>query len=231
MRNRQAQGLNRLSVAAIKYLETPGWHADGGGLYLEIDSNGRKRWANPLEIPQALRDLSQQNLKQAHAAYEQLMEFMTKAMGPWMDAVPSNPLSAGLQHMQDRVMEFAMENAEVSVHVRRQDLQRTDRPGYCGASDAVCSRPDGSLRGADAATLQHDRGSFPKVRARHHGHLDGSYALKSDSLKPHDRLQGRTRPCRSHGEGECRSQHQPWSKRSARHRISRMFSDFSPVLL
>ena len=29
---------------------------------------------NPLEIPQALRDVSEQNLKQARAAYEQLTD-------------------------------------------------------------------------------------------------------------------------------------------------------------
>ena len=69
---------------------------------------------NPFEIPQALRDLSQQNLKQARAAYEQLMEFMTKAMGPWTDAAPSNSMTAGLQHMQDRAMKIAMENAEAA---------------------------------------------------------------------------------------------------------------------
>ena len=69
---------------------------------------------NPLEIPQALRDLSEQNVKQAHAAYEQLVEFMTKAMGAWMGAVPSNPMTAGLQHMQDRAMKIAMENAEAA---------------------------------------------------------------------------------------------------------------------
>jgi len=69
---------------------------------------------NPLEIPQALRDLSEQNVKQAHAAYEQLMEFMTKAMGPWMDAMPANPMTAGLQRMQDRAMKIAMENAEAA---------------------------------------------------------------------------------------------------------------------
>ena len=49
---------------------------------------------NPVEIPQALRQVSEQNVKQARAAYEQLMDFMTKAMGPWMDALPSNPMSA-----------------------------------------------------------------------------------------------------------------------------------------
>jgi hypothetical protein len=69
---------------------------------------------NPFEIPQTLRDLSEQNVKQARAAYEQLMEFMTKAMGPWMGAVPSNPMTAGLQHMQDRAMQIAMENAEAA---------------------------------------------------------------------------------------------------------------------
>ena len=69
---------------------------------------------NPLEIPQALRDVSAHNLKQAHAAYEQLMEFMTKAMGAWMGAVPSNPMTAGFKHMQDRAMQIAMENAEAA---------------------------------------------------------------------------------------------------------------------
>ena len=69
---------------------------------------------NPLEIPQALRDLSEQNVKQAHAAYEQLVEFMTKAMGAWMGALPANPIAAGFQHMQDRAMKIAMENAEAA---------------------------------------------------------------------------------------------------------------------
>ena len=69
---------------------------------------------NPLEIPQALRDLSEQNVKQAHAAYEQLVEFMTKAMGAWMGALPVNPMAAGFQHMQDRAMKIAMENAEAA---------------------------------------------------------------------------------------------------------------------
>src|SRR5271157_4175605 len=68
----------------------------------------------PFEIPQALRQVSEQNVKQARAAYEQLLEFMTKAMGPWTDAAPSNTMTAGLQHMQDRAMKIAMENAEAA---------------------------------------------------------------------------------------------------------------------
>ena len=52
---------------------------------------------NPFEIPQALRDMSEQNLKQAHAAYEQLTDFVTKAMDAWMGAMPASPMAAGLQ--------------------------------------------------------------------------------------------------------------------------------------
>ena len=50
---------------------------------------------NPFEIPQGLRDVSEKNLKQAHAAYEQLMDVMTKAVGAWTGALPSNPMAAG----------------------------------------------------------------------------------------------------------------------------------------
>ena len=32
---------------------------------------------NPFEIPQQMRDLADQNIKQAHAAYEQLTDFVS----------------------------------------------------------------------------------------------------------------------------------------------------------
>ena len=67
---------------------------------------------NPFEIPQALRDVSEQNLKQAHAAYEQLMDFVTKAVGAWTGAMPSNPMTAGFKDVQDRAVEIAKKNTE-----------------------------------------------------------------------------------------------------------------------
>ena len=67
---------------------------------------------HPFEIPQALRDLSEQNLKQAHAAYEQLTDFVTKAMGAWMGAMPSNPMTAGFKEVQDRAVAVSKQNAE-----------------------------------------------------------------------------------------------------------------------
>ena len=49
-------GLHRLSAAAVKHLSRPGWHADGGGLFLEVDPNGSKRWAMRLTVSGRRRD-------------------------------------------------------------------------------------------------------------------------------------------------------------------------------
>src|SRR5208337_4343360 len=120
---------------------------------------------NPLEIPQAMRDAVEQNLKQAQAAYEQLMDFVTKAMGAWTSAMPSNPMAAGFEDVQERVAAMAKQNAG-SIRVRRQDQQRTDPPRRFDASDAVCSRPDAGLRHADAGASKADRRSSPEAATR-----------------------------------------------------------------
>jgi hypothetical protein len=67
---------------------------------------------NPFEIPQVLRDVSEQNLKQAHAAYEQLIDFMTKAINSWMGAMPGSPMVTGLKDVQDRAAEIAKKNGD-----------------------------------------------------------------------------------------------------------------------
>jgi integrase len=56
MNSRHPQGIHRLSAAAIKFIDQPGWHADGGGLYLEVDASGRKRWAMRLTVNGRRRD-------------------------------------------------------------------------------------------------------------------------------------------------------------------------------
>lgn len=39
-----ARSLNKLSATHVAKLKAPGRHSDGGGLYLFIDDNGRRRW-------------------------------------------------------------------------------------------------------------------------------------------------------------------------------------------
>ncbi len=72
---------------------------------------------NPFEIPQTMRDLAEQNMKQAHAAYDQLTDFVTKAMGAWMGAMPSNPVAAGFKEVQERAVAIAKQNADSAFEV------------------------------------------------------------------------------------------------------------------
>ena len=67
---------------------------------------------NPFAIPQQLRDLTEQNMKQAQAAYEQMTNFMTQAMGAWMGSMPSNSMATGFKDVQDRAVQIAKKNAE-----------------------------------------------------------------------------------------------------------------------
>jgi hypothetical protein len=67
---------------------------------------------NPFEIPQNVRDLAEQNMKQAHAAYDQLTDFLTKAMDAWMGAMPSNGVARGFKDVQGRAAEIAKKNAD-----------------------------------------------------------------------------------------------------------------------
>jgi hypothetical protein len=67
---------------------------------------------NPFEIPQQMRDLAEQNIKQAHAAYEQLTDFVAQAVGAWMGAMPASPVVAGFKEVQDRAAEIAKKNAD-----------------------------------------------------------------------------------------------------------------------
>lgn len=95
---------------------------------------------NPFEIPQTTRDWAEQNVGQANAAYEQLSDSVNKGFAMGLMS------SEGFKNLQDRAMEFAMENAEVSLHVCQQSLQRKDCPGNFDVANTVRSRPHPGLR-------------------------------------------------------------------------------------
>ena len=69
---------------------------------------------NPFEIPQAMRDLAETNIRQSHAAYEQLTDFVSKTIDAWVDAIPANPVAEGFMYVQDRATEITMENADAA---------------------------------------------------------------------------------------------------------------------
>ena len=67
---------------------------------------------NPYGIPKAMHDRAEENMKQAHAAYEELTDYVNKAMSAWTDGMPSNSMATRFKDVQDRAMDFAKANAE-----------------------------------------------------------------------------------------------------------------------
>ena len=67
------------------------------------------------EIPQAMRELALQNIDQARAACSHLMDAARKAREMINTMVPSNPMAAGLNEFQERVMRFAQQNLDAGL--------------------------------------------------------------------------------------------------------------------
>ena len=69
---------------------------------------------NPFEIPQQIRDVTEQNVRQARMAYGQFMDAMTQAMGMWFGAMPANAMTSGFKAVQDLAAQYAKANAEAA---------------------------------------------------------------------------------------------------------------------
>ncbi len=171
---------------------------------------------NPLEIPQALRDVSEQNLKQARAAYEQLMDVMTKAMGAWTGALPSNPMAAVVKDVQDRAMQIAKENAEsvftfagkISNVRTPQDIVTLQTQFAQDRMQAFVTQTQQLFSVIEEAIQKSERGAMAPGRARC---PQFPWSLASRMYKTVPWKSRRRMP----------SQASRWSKRSPRHRISR----------
>jgi len=82
----------------------------------------------PFEIPQQIRDLTEQNIKQARAAYGQFMDAMNQAVGTWFGAMPASEMTSGFKSIQERAAEYAKTNAEAAFALadeitKSRDLQ------------------------------------------------------------------------------------------------------------
>ena len=74
------------------------------------------RTKNPVEIPQPMGEQAEQNMKEAHPAHEQFTDLVTKAMDAWKGAMRAGLAAARSKDVQNRAMEIAKKNAEVSFH-------------------------------------------------------------------------------------------------------------------
>ena len=68
----------------------------------------------PFEVPQQLREMTEQNIRQLNSAYSQVTDTMNQAMNSWFAALPSNAMTQSLKTVQERTAEFAKKNADAA---------------------------------------------------------------------------------------------------------------------
>lgn len=109
------QGLHRLSGASVRMIIAPGWHADGGGLYLEVDPGGRKRWAMRLTVNGKRRDfglgsVTKVSLQQARIAAAEYRANAYRGIDP----------VAAKRQSEPQPIRLSFEDAACAVHAQRQ---------------------------------------------------------------------------------------------------------------
>jgi integrase len=94
---RLTRGLNKLSTLEVKAAKQAGWYGDGGGLYLEVDSHGR-RWVLRLTIAGRRRDLGLGSLHKVtlSQARERAAQYRSMAY-QGVDPAPAKPPAVKIQ--------------------------------------------------------------------------------------------------------------------------------------
>ena len=59
-----------------------------------------------------MREMAGNNVEQARVGYTQFMDGMTQATTMWLNAMPSNPMTAGFKAMHKKGAQFAKQNAD-----------------------------------------------------------------------------------------------------------------------
>lgn len=112
----RARRLNCLTALEVKAAQKPGWYGDGGGLYLEVDAKGGRRWVLRLAAGGRRRDfglgpLHKVSLTQARARATEYRAMAYQGV---------DPLAAKRSRRPPPVVP-SFEQAATDVHRNRQD--------------------------------------------------------------------------------------------------------------
>src|SRR3990170_6819005 len=84
---RMGRALHKLSAKRVETLKTPGWHGDGGGLWLRLDKDGSKRWAFTWQRDKRRREMglgavSEVSLAKAREKAEAARQLLAQGLDP-----------------------------------------------------------------------------------------------------------------------------------------------------
>ena len=80
----------------------------------------------PFAIPPELRQVWESNLDHAHTAYGQLVDMLAQASRLVAKAMPTSEMAAGLEAIQQRIIQFAKQNADAYFTFARELAKAND---------------------------------------------------------------------------------------------------------
>jgi integrase len=128
------RALRRLSARMIGTISTPGYHADGDGLYLVVDASGARRWAFIYHTRGKRREmgLGRMGLKEARETAEEVRRQIRKGIDPITARRHDRATTAGIPTFEVMAAEVIEEAKAKSTNAKvRYQWELLLGPRYC----------------------------------------------------------------------------------------------------
>jgi integrase len=129
-----ARAGKRLSARRVETIATPGYHADGDGLYLVVDASGARRWAFIYHSRSKRREmgLGRMGLKEARETADEVRRQIRKGIDPIAARRESRAVSAAVPTFESIAAEvIADSKAKSSNDKVRYQWELLLGPRYC----------------------------------------------------------------------------------------------------
>src|SRR5919199_3878734 len=130
-----ARVAKRLSARAVETISKPGYHADGDGLYLVVDTSGARRWAFIFHSQGKRREmgLGRMGLKEAREAADEARRQLRAGLDPIAARRAARDNRAGVPSFETIAREVIDEAQAKSTNAKvRYQWELLLGPSYCG---------------------------------------------------------------------------------------------------
>jgi integrase len=131
-----ARVAKRLSARAVETISKPGYHADGDGLYLVVDTSGARRWAFIFHSQGKRREmgLGRMGLKEAREAADEARRQLRGGLDPIATRRATRDNRAGVPSFETIAREVIDEARARSTNAKvRYQWELLLGPAYCGS--------------------------------------------------------------------------------------------------